>query len=292
MDRYQQFLEDVSRFRGPVPPENVNYSVHISLANNYIYVETPKAACSTMKLSLISLELGYDFPLEEETSGYIHLRDWSPLLTPKQVVSFSRLLALPFLKFCFVRNPFTRVLSAYLDKIRRKTLQKKKWLSLFGDREPSAPVTFSEFLTAIARQPVDLMDSHWRPQYFQTFQEGIPYDFVGRFETFSEDFDTLTQLFGHDRPLHMRHEANHQTGAASLLDDFYSQETEHLVEAIYEVDFKHFGYSTSLADALQTPTATPNQTMQQTASRFQNELESRKWRRTLALASGRRSWSR
>jgi hypothetical protein len=250
MDRYQQFLEDVSQFCGPVPPENVNYSIHISLKDKYIYVETPKAACSTMKLSLISLELGYDFPLEEQTSGYIHLRDWSPLLTPKQVVSFTRLLALPFLKFCFVRNPFTRVLSAYLDKIRRKTLQKKKWLSLFGNREPSAPITFSEFLMSVGRQPVGLMDSHWRPQYFQTFQQHISYDLVGRFETFSKDFLTLTKLLGHDRPLHMRRDANHKTDAASLLHDFYSEETEQLVQSIYEVDFEHFGYSTNLADAL------------------------------------------
>jgi hypothetical protein len=249
VDRYEQFVHDVLPICGPVPPENFNFSVHISLKNRFIYVETPKVACSTMKLSLISFELEYEFPIDFDNSGYIHLRDWSPLLSPKQVVSFSRLLQLPFLRFCFIRNPFTRVLSAYLDKIQRRTLQKKKWCSLFGDRDQSRPVTFEEFLSCIARQPVGAMDSHWRPQYFQTFQENFSYDFVGRFETFAQDFVALSHLFPPPHNLVMRHEANHKTNASARLYDLYSNHTEQLVREIYQDDFRHFNYSMSLSDA-------------------------------------------
>jgi hypothetical protein len=140
-----------------------------------------------------------------------------------------------------------------LDKICRRTLQKEKWLALFGERVPTDAISFDDFLTAIAKQPISAMDSHWRPQYFQTFQENLSYDFIGRFETFGDDFARLSSLLRSKRPLVLRREANHATHAAYHLNDFYSPSSERLVREIYDVDFKHFGYSPTLAEAASEP---------------------------------------
>lgn len=249
MDRFKLFAQDAAKICGPVPLHDYNYSINISLKNRYIYVETPKAACSTIKLSLISFELEYDFSHHEYNSNYIHLRDWTPLLTPKQVVSFQRLLALPFIKFCFVRNPFTRILSAYLDKICRKKLEKKAWESLFCNRSLSDTISFDDFLNAVAQQPIRAMDTHWRPQYFQTFQQHIHYDLIGRFESLAADFERLSKMLAHNGNLTMRQEVSHKTNAAALLEEFYTDHAIQLVREIYEADFRHFHYSTDIADA-------------------------------------------
>jgi dermatan 4-sulfotransferase 1 len=242
---YRVFAADVRRICDPVPIANFDYSVHISLKNKYIYVQTPKVACSTIKLSLISFELGRRLEIDYENPKSIHQREFSPLLTPKQVGSFSRLLQSPFLKFCFVRNPFTRVLSAYLDKIVQNKPQKKPVAELAG-RDLQDPITFEEFLSCIARQSITDMDNHWRPQYFQTFQGRIRYDYIGRFEALFGDLRTVAEIISPDLVSFISERAPHRTNAQNLLRLYYSKKAQSLVRDIYRVDFEHFDYSTTL----------------------------------------------
>jgi len=55
----------------------------------------------------------------------IHGREFSPRLRTHQVGSLDRVCRRPdFLKFCFVRNPYARLLSTYLDRIGNSKEQK------------------------------------------------------------------------------------------------------------------------------------------------------------------------
>ncbi|MBD0335929.1 MAG: sulfotransferase family 2 domain-containing protein [Cyanobacteria bacterium Co-bin13] len=112
-----RFLCEASQFSKYVEAELFNLSIHISLKHRYLYVDTPKVGCSTIKLTLQRLELE-DEQFARDDFEDIHLRKFSPLLMPIQVGPLDAFLSRSdIFKFCFVRNPYTRVLSCYLDKI-------------------------------------------------------------------------------------------------------------------------------------------------------------------------------
>ena len=43
-------------------------------------------------------------------------------------------------------------------------------------------IRFEDFVECVCQQPVVEMDSHWRIQYFHTYQDKITYDYIGRVE--------------------------------------------------------------------------------------------------------------
>ncbi|HUY68206.1 MAG TPA: sulfotransferase family protein [Alphaproteobacteria bacterium] len=256
MDRDRQYLQDVQWLLGEIPVEHFTYAVNISLKNKFTYVETAKVACSTIKLSLMALEIEIDDPkiVGGQNLGEMHDRAFSPLLTPRQVGSFTRLLERKdFIKFCFARNPYTRALSAYMDKILRNEMQKKPIADMLG-RPLETPVTFEEFLGCIARQPVREMDGHWVPQYDQTLRGKIAYDFIGSFEHIDADLIEIGTRISPLFPRYAQSETRHRTGAADFVAQYYTEEATQLVRRIYADDFRYFGYSPALADAARPAT--------------------------------------
>jgi Sulfotransferase family len=247
MSLWTDFQADIDGLHPHLPVSAVVYGTNISLRYNYIFVETPKCACTPIKMALQRLELRNP-AFERENFEDIHNRENSPLLNPKQVGSFRHLVSSPrMFKFCFVRHPFTRLLSCYLDKIQGNRPQKAAILRQLGLSETrlSTPVTFEQFVRAVVEQPVSVMDPHWRIQYFQTMQAGIKYDFIGRCERFSDGVRVLEERiapeFGACLPLEIRNATSAKTEVANYL-------TSELKDAVYrkfELDFEHFGYSAS-----------------------------------------------
>ena len=66
-----------------------------------------------------------------------------------------------YFRFAFVRNPYHRIVSAYLDKIASGRRPRHRRLLGFG---PNEQVTFLDFLRRISEQEIDAMNRHWRPQ--------------------------------------------------------------------------------------------------------------------------------
>lgn len=116
-------LRKFKEFASPLSPEIFIYSTHISLKHNYLYVETPKVACSTIKKTLQTMEVeNVNFHRDNPN---IKVHENSLLLSPSSVGDFQKLLNSEIFKFCFSRNPYTRLLSAYLQKICTNRPQKK-----------------------------------------------------------------------------------------------------------------------------------------------------------------------
>jgi hypothetical protein len=207
-----------------------------------MYVETPKVGCSTIKSLLIRAELDYDFEFSD--LDHIHERNLSPLLNPRQVGNFSEFIKKDMFKFCFVRNPYSRLLSSYLDQVVNAKHYK---ISTRGVRElgigpEGRCITFPEFVEAVMQQSIDRMDAHWRLQYYQTFQDSLSYDFIGRLERFSEDMRFVCGKIGIDFDKWCRGVVAHATNADNRLDEFYDQRLRDLVYSKYRTDFEHFGY--------------------------------------------------
>jgi len=100
--------------------------------------------------------------------------------------------------FTIARNPYVRVLSAYLDKVvahRHCEWAKFAARHQLGD----APLSFGEFLRLVSLTPAEEMDPHWRPQSCTLAPRIIPYDFIGSLEHFDEDMRyVLDRIFGKD----------------------------------------------------------------------------------------------
>jgi hypothetical protein len=226
------------------------YAAHLSLRYRYIFIETPKAACSSMKLMLQRLEIGSRDWIR--TGHYLHDRSFSPLLTPVQVESFATLRHHPsWVKFCVVRNPFTRVLSAYLDKIKRNKPQKRMVLDVLGRPETEAydELGFDQFLRAVASQRIDEMDCHWMPQSHLLCVDSFGYDLVIRLEELKAGIERLGDLLGHNLTEYFSVHTEEATQAASKIREYFKdQGLVGLVRKIYASDFDAFGYCSMLPD--------------------------------------------
>ena len=230
----------LSRFFPAIRPERANYLVNFSPSRRYLYVETPKVACTSVKKYLQELEL--DESLTPDRN--IHNRDISPLAAPyNSITDFLLCLYDPnTIRFSFVRNPFTRVLSCYLDKMVQSEFERKRLipeLALPRHRVPS----LKEFLLAVKQQDSWSMDIHWVPQdaILSGFSEPC---FIGRFENFSADFSKVISLIAGQTALDMPRQAHHQTGADQRVLELIGREERDLIVEIYDCDFRRFSYST------------------------------------------------
>lgn len=248
-DLNAQYLEALDELAiGETCTKDLDYAIHVSLKHKYIFVETPKVACSTIKKTLQRLEL--ENPnFDREDFEDLHLREYSPLLKLQQLPNFKTFFEREdFTIFCFVRNPYNRILSCYLDKIKlplEVTTFKKKVLNSMGLNEDNIerPISFEEFITVIEKQDPLQMDYHWRPQTYLTCHKMISYDFIGRLENFSDDFKNLGQVISPYFEKYYTHEVRHSTNAVNLLDKYYTDELYNRVFNIYKVDFACYSYN-------------------------------------------------
>ena len=238
-----QFLDDISFLLNPLNPKTINLAIYISFQFKYIYVQTPKVGCSTIKSSLQKLELLDHANILDHK--FIHNRNYSPLLKPSQVQNLHLLFERPdFFKFCFVRNPYTRILSAYLDKIVRNKRAKIQILRRHRKSyfRKDRFVSFTEFVKIISKIPPEQKNSHWREQFYESMWSKINYDFVGNFEEIEDDLTKVLAHVSNGSFTNLSPKNHHGTNASSKLLDYYTQESLDLVNAIYLKDFEAFGY--------------------------------------------------
>jgi len=216
-----------------------NYLINISNKNKIIYFETPKVACSTIKRTLQTLEVD-DISL---LSKDVHDKSKTPLLSPLSLVHpLSHHLESYFL-FGFVRNPYSRILSCYLDKIVGNQWERERRLPKIG-YEASDNLTFIEFLKAIKKFPIEKWDIHWMPQTVLLANDKVDLNFIGRQETFDSDFNRLLQYFnnGEQEEKKIVNINHHSVNANKKLEKYLNKEAQNLIKEIYYNDFKAYGY--------------------------------------------------
>ncbi|MEM7171204.1 MAG: sulfotransferase family protein [Pseudomonadota bacterium] len=216
----------------------------VSDRHKFVYVKNRKSGCSTIQLALCRAEL--DDP--NFFSDHIHQDSHRILKTGKHVKfhDLIRLSLVPkFFVFTFVRNPYSRFLSAYLSKISRPQKQKAEVLIALGKdaTDLKQHVSFEEFVELVASQAPREMNPHWAPQTTYLLPHLIRYDFIGRFETFEADMKLVLEKlkYSNIELTHFR-----KTGASYKLDDYYNERTKEIVRQIYKDDFIAFNYGTEM----------------------------------------------
>ncbi|WP_455199150.1 sulfotransferase family protein [Kaarinaea lacus] len=210
-----------------------------------VYTSVPKAANSTIKKCLWSAS---GISIEGKNINSSIFKNPGPS-RPVSTIDDNELETIfhsdDWFRFSFVRNPYTRLLSAYKDKIlglgnprKHNTFLKKiHWQS-------SQPPTFEDFISAISSQSDDAMDWHWMPQSRLIMSDIIKYDFIGKLENYNEDMRTvLTRLNTSpdiiDESLSV---SLNKTRNKTRNELQISPGTAEIIQRRFTDDFKDFGY--------------------------------------------------
>jgi len=142
-----------------------------------------------------------------------------------------------YFKFTFVRNPWSRILSTYQDKVVHQ------WSDSYPEEEHRWRIkkymkyAGKDFKYFINNFDVNI-DRHTMPQEWLFPIDKI--DFIGRFENLQQDFDTICDKIGIPRQKlphknKTKHNHKHYT-------EYYDDETRQIVAEKYAKDIEYFGY--------------------------------------------------
>lgn len=215
------------------------------------YWQVPKAGCSTIKRSIIDLTRR---STEDVSQRQLHQnREWFKFDDAEFFdVLRARSRGAGLVTFAVSRNPFTRILSAYLEKIHnaRDGLRYRVELGL----PERGPVSFPEFLTAVRRKPILSLDPHFAPQSNLVPIREVRFDVVGSVEDLGGALHSLGRRLGLDE-LNVTFQAPHseRAGDKRNVEIYWDSKSVQSVIEIYGDDFKMFGYSTSIEMASAPP---------------------------------------
>lgn len=201
---------------------------------SYVFLRVPKAANSTVLRTLIDRFPEPDLPagdLEEAKIRATHFRD----------LGFGDLARVRrYFAFTVVRNPYTRALSAFLDKFREGDKHRAK----FGDRVAgydAGRLSFRGFCRYLA-DGGEAENGHWmRQTRLVSIVERL--DFVGRIETLETDMARIVEhIAGGDGTISLTRAGPPATGALGRVGEHLDAECRRLIEIVYAADFERFGY--------------------------------------------------
>ena len=209
----------------------------------FVYCVVQKVACTSIKTSLAPL-LGVDGEalIREDGTSDIHIT----LRESRHQIDQERLFRgldgayEDYFRFAFVRDPYDRLLSCYLQKATPGTRDRLRPLR-YKDVVLYKGMPFREFVEAVYQIPDEAANSHYRSQHVALLNpegELIPH-YVGRFENLREDFAYVTRKLGVAdcvAPL------PHLTRSPVRSGDYYDHETRQLVAERFARDFDLFGY--------------------------------------------------
>lgn len=239
---------------------NQSFSYHGWVVPEYkcLCMTIPKVACTTVKVTLYHLD-GNPAPAQPND---VHGLDVGLFLGNCSTEEIIEILTSPeWVRFCFVRNPYDRLLSAYKSKIGNTRDSQYSWLQdairgrfnyTDGDGRHVVTVTFADLVHFLSDcggkvryefKPDAIYDGHFNTQTQILMQDLINYDFIGRFENFANDFKAvLTRIGAPEETIALASEKRN-VSARVPLDAVYSRDLAALTYELYRDDFEAFDYA-------------------------------------------------
>ena len=171
-----------------------NHAVKVFPEQGFWWCETPKVGCTTIKRLLLIHAAG--IPLKA-FSGKPHKTADKVFCSPK-TMGYRRFFQ--WLRhdkpkgYLFIREPFSRLYSAYKDKIerpapnfdheRQKILRWSQDQGFVDSQQTSVPL--DAFLAFCALAPLTELNHRWAPQTHVTWCNHLPYTRIFSFERFHE----------------------------------------------------------------------------------------------------------
>ena len=233
-------------------------------SRGFVFVYVPKVACTNWKAILRQM-LGFENWLDpslahDRSNGGLRYLDAAG---PERAI----LLDPSVKKYTMVRNPYTRLLSAYLNKFEsrlnkpRRENGKDFFDEIFQEidlyrlealgNDAFPEVTFEVFIRWIANKekftpPVLYMrtNEHWARQSDLLLWPEIQFDIIGRFENMREDSNRILQAMGSEMNFPTQLEVKFApTDATSKIEKYFTPIAVKIIAEWFRDDFSALGYS-------------------------------------------------
>jgi hypothetical protein len=155
-----------------------------------------------------------------------------------------------YYKIAFVRNPWTRVVAAFRELIRRRPfghtgLDEQQGLSyqkIYDLMQGYVSFeNFIDFIVNIERDHADMANAHWRTHVeCLHIKNGLVYDFVGKLENVNDDFGHVQKHLGLKVT---KLKEKHVTSTYNYKLYYNNSKTIDLVGEYYKEDVEQFGYA-------------------------------------------------
>lgn len=244
----------------------------------WAYIVVPKSACTTVGQYAFYADHGYYYHDDIHRLRYGLLKAG---VDPTAVADRLDELADEPFTFTFVRDPYARLVSGFLDKVvdleqaYRPDIRDhvtSDWGVRLGGDEPQT-ANFKRFMRFVEyqyekwdefraadpeepdpRESWEKVDIHWLRQSWylrRGHTHAGPIDFIGAVETMTAD---LEQLSGHLQPPHRPPLDEMPKFGVGLkreapLEDYFDDETKAIVDRHFDLDFRVLGYRKKIGAA-------------------------------------------
>lgn len=198
----------------------------VDLDRGIFYCRVPKAANSTIVAAITPGAGLSDSELIEVKESYQKPSELSYAEMQRLKSCF---------KFTVVRHPYTRALSAYLDKV--VSGEKHRLFDRFG----GPPKSFEEFCIYLSHGGL-YENAHWAPMSALMLMPVDALDFIGRVETLSTDLPIILKRAGISKMPEFSRAGPPPTHASALLDEHLTPRSRSILNEVYATDFRMFGY--------------------------------------------------
>ena len=258
MDDVKQLPSLIETARENDVHQSFSYHGWVVPEYNCLCMTLPKVACTTVKVTLYHLAGN---PMLARPND-VHVLDVGLFLGKYSTEEIIEILTSPqWVRLCFVRNPYHRLLSAYKSKIANRGDTQYLWLQNAirkrfkypdGDGRRAARVTFADFVRFLSDcggmvryefKPDAIYDGHYNSQTRILIQDLINYDFIGRFENFAFDFVAVLRRLGAPEETIALASEKRNVSAHVPQDAVYSRDLAALTYDPYRDDFEAFDYA-------------------------------------------------
>lgn len=141
-----------------------------------------------------------------------------------------------FYTFCFVRNPYDRIVSQYLqlkkNPGKKYDNSERRYYYKFCNNN-----SFDDFIKLLKKERRDIF---FQSKFVFNEDNTLKVDFVGRFENLQNDFNIICDKIGIPRVELLKENVTQEKKHYS---DYYRTKTKKNVEELFEKEIKYFGYS-------------------------------------------------
>lgn len=227
--------------------QTINLPTQTPSGGDFLYMKNHKAACTTILATLMrNLEKaqGGNETLSMDT---VHSPTKSLLLTGPRGLSDERVTQAvndpKVFKFTIVRDPVSRTVSAYADKVLGGQKQKARLMAYLG-RPHDSKITLKQFIALLAKdEGARDLDRHWRSQRKEISYDQIDFDYIGTVATIKPSMDhIMKRIFGTEalgEIVDTRGDFGHKTSSRDMIETLSSRDMKNLEKA-FGPDFEMY----------------------------------------------------
>ena len=199
----------------------------ISHSHNFTFIHLPKTGGCSIEKSL-SPELARSSPAPRHNEGFAINYQHATL----REIQLFHPESQPFFSFCFVRNPWDRLVSFYSHISQRNGA----WIK---QCKPSPMFSFNRMIQNLYLKKFHPSYNHCPYTFMAPCLEWIEnISFVGRFENLQSDFGKVCKIL----KLPLRQLPLLNSSSRSPYESYYTDSSINMVGDLYKKDIEYFGY--------------------------------------------------